>query len=360
MIDTPAFAWGNDARRLAQWVKQRLVNRTDVYGRYLRAGSREPGKSNNYTAPRRDERVDGVLNVDIVERHFRGEDVGNLIGLHAIGKDNTCRWMVLDIDRHSDADPTTPEANFQAAVGWFDKLKTLGFTPLLLDSNGAGGFHVLLVFSTPAASRRVFDFGAWLVSDFADRGLRQRPEVFPKQPDVNPNRPYGNWWRLPGRHHTRDHWTKVWGGHCWLEKREAVEAVLAVTGDDPTLIPEHVKTPTQPVGQSRPGRVGVGGALNPVGYASPYDDEHWVDILQGREPGGRHEGLLQLAGHLLGRGVHPHVVEELCVCWNERNDPPKPVEVIRQTVQDLVQRDATVTERQGASRNRTTTYRLKG
>ena len=360
MIDTPAFAWGNAAPRLAAWTQEHLVNRTDVYGRYTPEAWREPGKSNNYTAPKKEQRIDGALTMEIIKRHFRGEDRGHLIGLHAISRGSTCRSLVVDIDRHSDADPATPEDNFNAAVGWWIKLMELGFHPLLLDSNGAGGFHLLTIFGEPAPSRRVFDFGRWLITDHAERGLQQAPEIFPKQPDVNPNRPYGSWWRLPGRHHTRDHWTKVWDGNRWLEGREAVGAILAVAGDPPALIPDDVNIPVQTAGVARPGRVGVGPGPRPHGYTSPYDADHWLDVLQGREAGGRHEALLQLAGHLLGHRLDPVVVEEICVLWNEvRNQPGKPEEVIRRTVQDLVQRDAAASSRApGQTGSATTTYRM--
>ena len=171
------------------------------------------------------------------------------------------------------------------------------------------------------------------VQDYAARGLAQAPEVFPKQPDVNAQRRYGNWARLPGRHHTRDHWTKVWDGTRWLEDQAAVDAILSVTGDLPDLIPAMVC--------NRGRRVGVGPAAHSTSRLTATDD--WLDILQGKGPGCRHQSLLQLAGFLLGKRLPPAVVEELCVIWNEaRNDPPREEEHVRQTVRDLVQRDMTV------------------
>jgi hypothetical protein len=102
-------------------------------------------------------------------------------------------------------------------------------------------------------------------------------------------------------------------------------------GDSPELIPA--------VSCNRARRVGVGEPQ--LQYESPYGTDDWLDILRGKEPGSRHQGLLQLAGMLLGKRVPPPVVEDLCVIWNEaRNDPPREEEHVRQTVQDLVQRDA--------------------
>lgn len=330
MLDLLGNAWQQEASRLAQWTLERLVNRTDVYGSYLPLGSRKAGQSNNYTAPGNGQRVPGALTAEIIEEHYRGNDQGDLIGVHAIAPDCTCKWLLIDIDQHGDNQKALAAANAKAAFEWYTGLQQRGFHPLLLDSNGRGGYHLLVVFSEPVASQRVHAFATEFVQDFAARGLVQAPEVFPKQPDVNEQRRYGNWARLPGRHHTRDHWTKVWDGTNWLEDQAAVDAILSVTGDSPDLIPAVT------CNQAR--RVGVG--MPRPQYGSAYDADDWLDILQGKEPGSRHQALLQLAGFLLGKRLPPPVVEELCVIWNEaRNDPPREEEHVRQTVQDLVQRD---------------------
>ncbi len=328
MLDLTGNAWQREAGRLAQWTLERLVNRTDVYGSYLPLGIRQPGKSNNYTAPSKALRAPGALTTEIIEDHYRGYDQGSLIGLHAISPDCTCRWFVVDIDQHGDGDHAAiAAANAKAAFAWLAELQQRGFHPLLLDSNGHGGYHLLVVLAEPVSSQRVHAFATNFVQDYAARGLTQAPEVFPKQPDVNEQRRYGNWWRLPGRHHTREHWTKVWDGSHWLEDQAAVEAILSVTGDSPELIPVVCNR-----------RVGVGPARPQ--YVSAYGTDDWLEILQGTGPGNRHDSLLRLAGFLLGKRLPPALVEELCVIWNEaRNDPPREEEHVRQTVRDLVQRD---------------------
>ena len=325
-------AWCRAAEQLAHWTLEHLVNRSDVYGSYLPLGSRKPGKSNNYTAPAdKNLRRPGTLTADIITEHYHGYDQGDLIGVHAISPECICKWLLIDIDQHGENHEAVAQANAKAAFGWYAELQRRGFHPLLLDSNGAGGYHLLVVLAEPVASQRVHAFVTQFVQDYAARGLAQAPEVFPKQPDVNEQRRYGNWWRLPGRHHTREHWTKVWDGSRWLEDQAAVDAILSVTGDSPSLIPAV----------SRPGRVGVGPPCSQ--YQSAYGTDDWIDILQGKEPGSRHDSLLRLAGFLLGKRLPPVVVEELCVIWNEaRNDPPREEEHVRQTVQDLVQRDLAV------------------
>src|SRR5262249_17961848 len=63
-----------------------------------------------------------------------------------------------------------------------------------------------------------------------------RPETFPKQPKVSSGR-FGNWLRLPGHHHSRDHWSRVWDGYRWLVGVDAVQYILSLNGDSPSLIP---------------------------------------------------------------------------------------------------------------------------
>ena len=108
--------------------------------------------------------------------------------------------------------------------------------------------------------------------------------------------------------------------------------------------------------QSR-SRVGVG--MPRPQYESAYGWEDWLDILQGKGPGSRHQSLLQLAGYLLGKRLPPPVVEELCVIWNEaRNDPPREEEHIRQTVRDLVERDRAAAAMPRTPANQTRVYRV--
>jgi len=337
-ITSQQWPWAEHADKLAAWTDEHLVNRTDVWGAYLPADRREAGKSNNYTAPPQERRFDGALTLGLLHQHYVGEDVGHLIGLHAVGRDNKSRWLVVDIDKHGDDDPATPETNFSAACGWWASLRERGFSPLLLDSNGKGGFHLLQVFAAPVVAACVHAFGRALVQDFAERGLAQAPETFPKQAAVTPQRPYGNWWRLPGRHHTRDHWTRVWDGCRWLDGVDAIRRILVTQGDAPDLIPAEPPSVASP--QTSRDTVNPGSSTAD-GTPAAKTCDHWLDLLRGRTAGGRHDAAVQLAGHLLRHRLDPEVVAELCVIWNAaRNQPPRPEDHIRETVRDIAQREA--------------------
>jgi hypothetical protein len=323
--------WSGASPQLATWAATRLVNRRDAWGAYIDPRSRIPGKSNSYTAPGLDQRRDDALTGDILFRHFCGSSQGDLIGLHAISPTNFSRWFVIDIDKHADTDGATPDGNFRAAIEWWQRLRDLGFTPLLLDSNGAGGFHLLQVFNEPCASTAVHSFAQWLVRDFQQRGLCHAPETFPKQACLNERRKYGNFWRLPGRHHTRDHWTRVWNGAAWLEGHFAIQAILSTHGDPVHLIPAEAALWTQRLEEEKR-------RAAPTSAVSISGASEWIQILHGKREGERHQALIRLAGHFLGRGHSPAEVEEVCVLWNVRNVPPLPEDEVRATVQDIASR----------------------
>ena len=74
-FDFVAQDWRRRAPELASWTMRRLVNRTDVWGRYLAEKNRKvlPGgrRANNaITAPFRDERGKVFLGESSLEKHW--------------------------------------------------------------------------------------------------------------------------------------------------------------------------------------------------------------------------------------------------------------------------------------------------
>jgi hypothetical protein len=226
--------WRGQATQLASWAMQHLVNRTDVWGRYLPLKSRKSdsgGANHAITAPFRDERGKVFIDTSSLEKYFRTSAPGGQLGLHSMGSDRTSRWFAIDIDLHDEHDlSVSAEGNFVAALGWYEHLQKLGLDPLFMDSNGAGGFHLLVLFSEPLASSSVHQFATNRVADFSRRGLDDAPGVFPGQ---GRSHRYGNWLRIPGRHHTRDYHTRVWNDepwddNKWLEGFDAIQRILNV------------------------------------------------------------------------------------------------------------------------------------
>lgn len=231
-----ADEWRERAAELANWAMKHLVNRTDVWGRYLKQqyrGTTNTGSAKNkaITAPFRQERGKIFLQVTSLEKHFKAKDGGGILGLHTSGSDQSSRWFALDIDLHDDDNLSiTPEGNFVAATGWYRQLQEMGFDPLLMDSNGRGGFHLLVLLGRPMSTKSVRQFCNQLVADFDKKGLDIVPDLFPGTHGSNR---YGSWLRLPGRHHTHKHFTRVYNdephsSQTWLEGHDAIDRVLGL------------------------------------------------------------------------------------------------------------------------------------
>lgn len=249
-LERIADEWSQRSVELAEWTMTHLVNRTDVWGRYVRRRKDDVEVTQVVTAPFRDERGKVFLDHDSLRKHYRTRQPTGQLGLHSASSDLTSRWLGIDVDLHDRDEEwgVTPEGNLAAVRGWHQMLIERGLDPLLMDSNGVGGFHLLVVFAEPMASAGVNAFGKNLVSDYERRGLDHKPEVFPDSPKWDH---YGYWLRLPGRHHTRPHFTRVWNDEPfaespWLEGHDAINRILATRPASPALL--------EPLGIVRPRR----------------------------------------------------------------------------------------------------------
>jgi hypothetical protein len=305
---------------LAHWTLAHLVNRTDVWGGYYR----DLDSAGNWvtcqtTHPKMVDCGKRVLTLQVLARHFRAVCTRSVVGLHTTTPENTCRWGALDIDRHGDGGPA-PETTLAAALHWYVQLRSLGFMPLLSDSNGRGGFHLLTIFAEPVPTARVFALLHRLTRDHAEQGLPVPPETFPKQPKIDPGR-FGNWLRLPGRHHTRAHWSRVWDGSRWLEGAAAVASVLALRGDDPGLVPAEAPAPPHP----RPPGRGRSSQVPPAGTRARRARAYLDRLPAGLHEGQHRDDIAYAYGAFLVRDLQlpdPAALAWLNE-WDRRNAVPK-------------------------------------
>ncbi|MFK8115029.1 MAG: hypothetical protein AB8B91_22700, partial [Rubripirellula sp.] len=150
-VDQMLSEWRSRGPELASWIMSNMVNRTDVWGRYLPKRNRKQNRDKKsgfqghaITAPFRDERGKAFLNETSLEKHFKAVD-GGVLGIHSSSNDGSSRWFAIDIDLHDDEDlSVTPEGNFVAAREWYQRLQGMGLDPVLMDSNGRGGFHLVV------------------------------------------------------------------------------------------------------------------------------------------------------------------------------------------------------------------------
>jgi hypothetical protein len=318
--------WAARAPELAAWTSVHLVNRSDVWGAYWPLDRRQQG--NSWTAPAKYQRGKHFLTQDILERHFRGRAVEDLVGLHSTSPQNTSRWGGIDIDKH-DGGRADPENNLAAALTWYQRLLTLGIVPLLTGSNGAGGYHLRVIFREPVPTPRVFAFLQWLVADFKDLGLAAQPETFPKQPHIGEGK-FGNWLRLFGRHHTNDYWSEVWDGTSWLAGARAVSHLLTLEPAAAVLIPGDLPLPRPPALNPR--------EFTPARAISPGDLDNYVGAYMAQLPhcsaGEGRDNIAFKAACWLVRDMRLGDAEALewLEAWDAGNRPPKGREILRQKI----------------------------
>ena len=356
-------AWAAYAVPLARLVMARYVNRADVYGGYnqLRKRGREYLREDGRkgTHGKTTTRKCGPLTVGTLERHFRAGVMGAgihkwddwlnlapacIVGAHTASPDNLSLTTTSEVDAH-DLVPGSAEAieakagNERGVITAYDFLRSLGFHPLLWSSDENGGFHLDILHCRPVPTNVSYAFGQWLRAKWGEWGLPAKPEAFPKQPCLSPGRPFGNWVRIIGRHHTRNVWPRVRNDQQWLERDAAARFVVELLsggGDDPTLIPaevyaaaaEELERPKSKERQACPGPKPAGKL--PAGFDGV--SWHWTE-------GHRHENLLRVAGGVRAEGGEADdIFDRLKEVNTERCRPPKDEALLRAMADDVARR----------------------
>jgi len=334
-----SIAWAERADQLTAWTMTRLVNRTDVWGAYATSGP--------VTRPAVVQRGKVALTQSIVRQHFAATKRQHVIGLHAgsIGPNSTAKWCAIDIDKHDEESPSDPQANEAAALVWFARLQALGFKPLLSDSNGKGGFHLRVPFDAPIPLAVSHRFGHWLTADHAEL-MVPVVEVFPKQERLGApgsgDREYGSWLRIPGRHHSREHWSKVWDGECWLDDHAAVDFILAMKGDSPALIPDEAKNWTKPAQLPvAPAVVGCNGSIHEFTSAEKMRRATlYLDKIPPAISGRKGHNATFVAALKVAPGFDLSNDQAMAVfaAWNARCEPPWTERELTHKIQDAQNR----------------------
>ena len=238
-----AEEWIRYAPELAKWAMKRLVNRRDVWSQY----TIKHDKVSVVMLPIKERRALGTDMVTLtkLERHFSGKAPNHLVGMFSISDHATCKWFAVDIDLHDESVTNADEiveANRTALFDWAQRLRSLGMDPLVMDSNGVGGYHIWVLLDHEYPLADVYDFVDDLRSGWQELGLERKPECFPPKRVVGPDDlPYTL--RLPGRHHSRPHYTRIYNFEFpdeaeWLDGGEAIEVMLATK---PSKLPKLSK-----------------------------------------------------------------------------------------------------------------------
>lgn len=236
--------WAERASDLADWAMETLVNRKDVWGQYsvlTPAERRREGKSYKaMTLPKKDMRGENMVTIDKLTRHFasRHHRKPQIVGLHAKSKDSTSRWFGIDIDLHDEHKLHAEDhqrRNLNAALKWRKELQSQGYDPMLFDTNTQGGYHLWCLFEDPAPTLDVYAMVKGIAETWEENNLDEEPETFPKKVK---DHSLGSWFRLPGLHHTRYHYSALWSEDEWLDDpwltgHSAIDVMLEVRGGPP-------------------------------------------------------------------------------------------------------------------------------
>ena len=223
---SPGASWRHHYRELAVWAKWMFGLRYDAWGQYLKSGSQITAKVNP------EHLGEGKRLLTMALRcHFNPQSRDDVIGLlcYLPDKDSPrylTRYLGIDIDNHDkDTDPSIIN-NHRFAIVVLKRLLELGYYPILSDSNGYGGFHLEVAFDSLIECWKSRAIGEYVTRDHEDYGL-SRVEVFPKNIGPTPGG-FGNWLRMVGHHHKRNHWSRILDMNvpAWLDGAEAVEHLL--------------------------------------------------------------------------------------------------------------------------------------
>ena len=170
--------WWRHAQNLSIWASENLINRFDISGGHYREG-KSVKRFTNKTP----------LTTQRIVQHFQAENTEDVIGVHCISPQNTCKWVAVDLDNH-DGSPETNTQNRAKVLSWIAQAKQMNLEPLTFNM-GSGSFHFYLIFKNPIPS----DTAYRLVRTF-----QGGTDYFPKQERLTDKVPFGNWLRLPGMH----------------------------------------------------------------------------------------------------------------------------------------------------------------
>ena len=322
-LGAEAEGWAKHATALATFYRARLVNRCDVWGGYRPLPMRAE-RGAVWTAPPVRYRGARILTAETLARHFRGASVSDVIGLHVIAADDTCRWGAFDIDAHEQLTDAERAARLELAQLLGERVAEFGVSVLLEDSDGRHGFHVWFYFDAPVPSAALF---VWLraLAAWATACSGIEVEHYPKQPQLDSATQFGNWLRIPGRHHTQPHFSRLsLPGESWRAGEDAARLLLRSWRATPAgVVPPYV-APIAELAHTLPAS-----HLPPQDTDLPRDRAAvilaYLRKLPNSEPGARSDRLFTLA-RFLRQGMQCTEAEAMPILqhWNASNVPPLP------------------------------------
>jgi hypothetical protein len=158
-------------------------------------------------------KVDQPLTVEFLDQHLAGQ---RTIGAYQLGLDNTVKWLCFDLDPEKLTD--LEQAAKKIINVCFEKRKEADGVErpriwphsLLLEASRHPdpSYHVWILFNVPTHAKVAHWLG-FRILELASLSPKD-VEVFPKQTTLTPERPYGNFVKLPlGKHQVAGKWSRL-------------------------------------------------------------------------------------------------------------------------------------------------------
>ena len=213
-----AQPWASRAEQLADWALERLAHRGDSWvifpPLYRRVGD------DTAVVTR------GTLTRQTLRDHFADHDHSHIIGLHCISVENTCRWLAFSTRGTADAPPVNPIHARDGALRILERLGDYGIRATLVDCGADADFQIWVLLDRALPAEPVHAFARSVVDDAARTGQLPPVTIYPTGHAHNDGR-WNTWLRVPGHHHCRPKWSRIYHDGRWLEGSDAVNRLLA-------------------------------------------------------------------------------------------------------------------------------------
>ncbi len=278
-----------------------FVNRTDCYCIQLKQG---------YT------KVAEPLTDEILLQHLSGEVT---VGSYQLDSCNYVKWLCFDFDPEKLPDPK--EAAKQVLTVLLKKEKEEDGTErprvwsncIVLEASRFPdpSYHIWVLFLSPVKAK----MARWLglrILEMANLNPKQM-EVFPKQDELTPEKPYGNFVKLPlGRHQVEGKWSRILDVETFeplpSEELENKHGLSFSEKDMEKLETMETKRNVQVMFEAPP---------QTVKKLSDKDEEKTIQFLTHYwQPGYRNDLTLSFCGMCIKQGIScesvKRVIEEVC------------------------------------------------
>jgi len=295
---------------LATFVLEKLVIRSDRYGRYYDTKDKAH-KARGYLSKT-------PLTHEVLVRHFQATASRDIAGIFAADDGaGDSKFLVLDLDAHAEAGRAELLAKYRESAGKVAEVLKARFQADCLIDESPHGMKIWIYFEAPHPVVKINAVGEALA-----RAAGLDPDQIEIYPDIRDAGATPQWIRLPGRHHNTGRWSVLCRAGGPVPDGQWVSAVLAWGPASAEVIESlagHVSSPVQ-----------VEEAA-----AQTADRELRDIVIEGVPEGRRHVSLVKVAACARNFGLDERDLLVLLTAANSRFGPPLDSDEVERIASDF-------------------------